>query len=285
MLMGILFSCVHLQPVVSVLEDTHIKIMKTMDPTYMTEEDQINEAKKQLGIAYASLKKEIDYGLTALTQENAIKLVDKCNHHLFRLKTGRLSSDVNVQPVQLSEYVETPVGRKYIAEIEGECRDMSLVVYQARAQGCYMHKIRVDYPITETNETTKPHYFYPSQDCSEAFFINYDHSYLFSSPDSEAIPCRDVPEFSTVPESAKQYYEYLKKSLCEEGLLGFHPDAFAKEYKGCYGRTKIGVVYCFSWIGEERDYVEYNERPSAIERDIEKPERPQKPVYKDASRE
>ena len=180
MLIGILFSCVHLQPVVRILEDTHVKIMKTMDPTYMTEEDQINDAKKQLGIAYASLKKEIDYGLTALTQENAIKLVDKCNHHLssenrsleFRCK-GTTGATLRIR--------RNTSRTKIYCEIDGECRDMSLVVYQARAQGCYMHKIRVDYPITETNETTKPHYFYPSQDCSEAFFINYDHSICFFS--------------------------------------------------------------------------------------------------------
>jgi hypothetical protein len=284
MLIGILFSCVHLQPVVRVLEDTHVKIMKAMDPSYMTEQDQVDEAKKQLGMAYASLTKELDYGLTALTQEHAITLVDKCHHHLFRLKTGRLSSDLTVPPVQLSEYVDTPIGQKYIAEIEGECRDMSFSVYKTRAQGCYIHKIRVDYPLNEQNETSRPHYFYPSQDCSEAFFVDYDHSFLFSSPDSEAIPCREVPEFPSVPESAQSHYKKLKKSLCEDGLLGFHPDAFATEYKGCFGRTQKGEVYCFSWMGEERDYIDYEERPSAIEREIEKPERSKKTVYEDASR-
>ena len=279
MLIGSLFflSCVHMKPVVQVLEDTHVKIMKAMDPSYMTEEDLVKEEKKKLGMAYASLKKEVDYGLTALTQEHAIKLVDSCHHHLFRLKTGNISSDLKVPPVQLSENIETPIGNKYLAEIEGECRDLGIDVYKSRAKGCYMHKIRVDYPINEQNETSRPHYFYPSQDCSEAFFIDYDHSYLFTSPDSQAIPCRDVPEFPAVPIAAKKHYEYLKKSLCTEGLLGFHPDAFSKEYKGCFGRTQMGEVYCFAWIGEERNYVDYEDRPTAIERDIEKPEKPKKP--------
>ena len=111
MLIGIvsLISCIHMQPIVKVLEDTHVKIMKKMDPTYMTEEDQVNEAKKKLGIAYASLKKEVDYGLTALTQGHAIQLVDSCHHQIFRLKTGNLSRDVKTPPVQLSENIETRI--------------------------------------------------------------------------------------------------------------------------------------------------------------------------------
>ena len=285
MLFIIIFSCIHLQPVVETLESTHVKIMKKMDPTYMTEQDEIDEVKKQLGLAYASLKKEVNYGLTALTRNHAIELVDKCHHYIFRLKTGNLSADVQVDPIQLSEYIETPLGQKYVAEIEGECRDLGIEVYRAEPKGCYMHKIRVDYPVNEKGETFKPHYFYPSQDCSEAFFINYDHSFLFSSLDSEAIPCGDVPEFPTVPESAEPFYKYVQGSLCEKGILGVHPDGFSKEYKGCFGRTKTATVYCFAWMGEERFYVNYEDRPSAIEHDVQKTEKKEKPVYDNASRQ
>ena len=54
----ILFSCIHLQPVIRTLEETHVKIMKTMDPSYMTEQDQIEEAKK---VVKAEINQKYDW--------------------------------------------------------------------------------------------------------------------------------------------------------------------------------------------------------------------------------
>ena len=258
LLIGSLLSCtqikVKLRPAKERLERTHVKVMKHFDPSYQTDEDRVEAAKKDLANAYGALAREVELGLTALTQGKAIKLAEDCQHHLFRLKTGRISSDLTVMPIGLSEDIETRYGTKYLAELDGACRELSQKVNSINALGCYMHEIKVDVPVLQGGQLGTPQYYYPTEDCASSFSTAFDHSYLFSSPKYSVIPCRDVPERDHIPQADLDLHEQVKNDLCKEGIIGYTPDELSKEYKGCKGWSKTATVYCFAWIGNEDPY-------------------------------
>ncbi len=255
-------SCVQLKvklkPAKERLENTHVKVMKYFDPSYQTDEDRIEAAKKDLANAYSELAREVELGLTALTQLKAVKLAEDCQHHLFRLKTGRIDRDLKVMPIRLSEDIQTRYGIKYLAEIESECRELSWKVNSINALGCYLHEIKVDIPISEETGLGEPYYYYPTEDCASSFSTAFDHSYLFSSPKYSVIPCLDVPERDHILEDTPELQNKLKNDLCKDGVIGYTPDKLNNEYKGCKGWSKTATVFCFAWVGNTDPYGNKN---------------------------
>ena len=86
------------------------------------------------------------------TQGKSVKLAEDCQNHLFGLKSGRISSDLTVVLIGLSDDTETRYGVKYLAEIEGAdnkkstpsthlaaaCMN-SILMFQLNKVGCSDH--------------------------------------------------------------------------------------------------------------------------------------------------